>query len=108
MGELLNLVGLSTGVVLYAMLLAMVVRAPAGVASPSDRAIASRSRPPCWDSPGTCVRCRFTSCSTSGFTRPVRICPWWDFRPSGSCRPSSCIRCCVRATTAAAPAPSGR
>ena len=27
MGELLNLVGLSTGVVLYAMLLAMVVRA---------------------------------------------------------------------------------
>src|SRR6266566_4352380 len=39
MGELLNLVGLSTGVVLYAMLLAMVVRAgrTTGVPSRFDR-----------------------------------------------------------------------
>src|SRR5579862_2614909 len=38
MGELLNLVGLSTGVVLYAMLLAMIVRASrtAGAAGPID------------------------------------------------------------------------
>jgi signal transduction histidine kinase len=39
MGELLNLVGLSTGVILYAMLLAMVVRAPVVLAAgePRDR-----------------------------------------------------------------------
>ena len=39
MGELLNLVGLSTGVVLYAMLLAMVLRARRGAAAqePGDR-----------------------------------------------------------------------
>ena len=38
MGELVNLVGLSTGVVLYAMLLAMVVRAgrTPGAAAPFD------------------------------------------------------------------------
>src|SRR6266511_3125013 len=38
MGELLNLVGLSTGVVLYAMLLAMVLRAGRAGASGSDAA----------------------------------------------------------------------
>ena len=38
MGELLNLVGLSMGVVLYAMLLAMVVRSAGVIAhQPGDR-----------------------------------------------------------------------
>ena len=66
MGELLNLVGLSTGIVLYAMLLTMVARAAEGA---HDRRI-GRSAAPCHRDSRTDLEClravRCTSCRTSG------------------------------------------
>ena len=64
MSELLNLVGLSTGVVLYAMLLAMVVRAGRAPARRAVRSAAARDRRARSRS-GTCARCRRTSCRRS-------------------------------------------
>ena len=93
-GELLNLVGLSTGVVLYAMLLAMVVRAarPPGGASPFDPLLLLDGGP----------RSRLESVRAAGVRaaegrhRRSR-CRFWPRSASARsdfCRPSSSIRCC--------------
>ncbi len=101
MGELLNLVGLSTGVVLYAMLLAMVVRAGAraGAAARFDPLLLATASSG-WS--GTSARCPPTSCRRWASTGPFRSSSPSDSARSVSCRRSSCTRCCAASATACA------
>ena len=102
LGELLNLVGLSTGVALYAMLLAMVIRARrrAGDAAAFDPLLAShvgsRSRLEPVRAGGLCA-------AEVGHRRTISV----RLRrsasaPSACCRPSSSTRCCAAATRVSA------
>ena len=104
MGELLNLVGFSTGVVLYAMLLAMVVRAGRAPGAPRrfDPLLLATSllgliwnlcALPAYELPKVGVRRSVSRCSS----------PPASAR-SASCRPSSSTRCCAASTTACAAA----
>ena len=82
-GELLNLVGLSTGVVLYAMLLAMVVRAGRTPAarSPFDPLLLVTSLSSA--SSGICARCPRTSCRRSASQGPFPYLAAVGFARSG-------------------------
>ena len=96
-GELLNLVGLSTGVVLYAMLLAMVVRArprrrPAPARPAPARDLDPRPRwnlcaLPAYELPKSASRARSRFSRRSASAR------------SASCRRSSSTRCCEAGAT---------